>query len=85
LVTSAAPAAESNLGGNGSTPSGDSSTLNRKVKLEREGIPPTPVLITTKDGSAVLAGSTVSGIKVKTNGNTKKLQKTYWYEDKTGK
>jgi len=85
LVTSEAPTPESNLGGNGSKSSGDSSTLDRKVELEREGIPPTPVLITTKDGSAVLAGSTVSGIKVKTNGNTMELQKTYWYEDKTGK
>jgi type IV pilus assembly protein PilY1 len=88
LTTSAAPS-ESNLDGNasasgGSSPTsgGSSSTSSRKKRLKREGIPPTPVLLITKDGSAVLSGSNVS-VSAKTNNNTE-LQKTYWYEDKTG-
>jgi type IV pilus assembly protein PilY1 len=86
LATSAP--SKSNQGGDGliseddsSTSEDDSSTSGRKTKLNREGIPPTPVLIVTKDGTAVLSGSkAMQGIKDKNLG----LQKTYWYEDKTG-
>jgi type IV pilus assembly protein PilY1 len=89
LATSAPPS-ESNTDGNTSASNGDTSTSNgntstsaRKVKLKREGIPPTPVLIVTKDGTAVLSGSTISDVKAKNNNNSE-LEKTYWYEDKTG-
>ena len=48
---------------------------DRKKYLKRGGIPPSPSVIVTEDGSAVAVGT-----EIETSSDIFKVDKTYWYE-----